>query len=270
MLFRSPNNCVQRSFSSKHVPAQGRLFLQIGAGAGNKDPRSSFHDGFTDYVSRISLTDSDRIILVEPNPGNVAALEESWRNTECAQILPLAALPNGESPTDITLWYAQDDAPHFQVASHDRAHVERHYPHSVIESMTVPAIPFNELLQQVAQNRSLELLGIDVEGLDASILLSIDWAVTDFHAVSFESVHMGASENLVRTKLHGAGYVSAGVGLDINGLDSLMVRPDSAKLRLRAKAWEVERKADLHHVDGNPWKSFLYLVNWIRTRKLRN
>lgn len=267
MFFRSPNNCVKRNFLSRKKSDTGRLFLQIGAGAGNRDPRTAFKDGFTDYISRIDLTARDRVILVEPNPGNVELLKECWRDTEAAQVLQVAILPIGESPREITLWYAQEDAPHFQVASHDRAHVERHYPHGTIESMSVTAIPFDELLRQIGHDRSLEILGIDVEGLDADILLSIDWTSANFHAVSFESVHMGDSEEVVRRNLHEAGYVSAGVGLDINGLDSLMVKPDSSILRARAKIWELERQANLADVDGNPWKSFLYLVNWFRTRR---
>lgn len=267
MFFRSPNNCVDRNFLPQRRSANGRLFLQIGAGAGNRDPRTAFKDGFTDYLAKVVLTDRDRVILVEPNPGNVELLTECWSDTKCAEILPVAILPSGENAREITLWYAKEDAPHFQVASHDRMHVERHYPNGTIESLSVSAIPFDELLQQVGQGMSLEILGIDVEGLDATILLSINWSLADFHAISFESVHMGAIEQVVRQRLHESGYVSAGVGLDIHGLDSLMVKPDSARLRARAKIWELERQANLSHVDGNPWKSFLYLVNWFRTRK---
>lgn len=58
----------------------------------------------------------------------------------------------------------------------------------------------------------------------------------------------------------------SGIGT-IHDLDSLMVKPDSVRLRGRAKIWELERQANLSHVDGNPWKSFLYLVNWFRTGK---
>ena len=268
MLFSSPNNCVQRNFLSSRGAKGGRLFLQIGAGAGDRDPRTNFKDGFTNYVKRVGPTARDRVILVEPNPGNVHRLKECWQGIDCAEIISVAVLPSGEKAGELKLWFAQEDAPHFQVCSHDKSHVERHYPQGTIESISVPAIPIDDLFSQIGRDLSFELLGIDVEGMDADILLSIDWSANDIHAVSFESVHMGADEDVVRQKLLRAGYVSAGVGLDIHGLDSLVIKPDTPLLRFRARLWELERQANLADVNGNPWKSMLYLINWFRTRNL--
>lgn len=266
VFIRSPKSCIQRHFLSKPGAKRGRLFLQIGAGVGNRDPRTSFRDGFTEFIKGLELTANDRVVLVEPNPENVELLKECWSAVECASIVQLAVVPRDHSERVLTLWYASEDGPHFQIASHDKTHVARHYPQGTFRSFDVTALPIDVLINQVREETSLELMGIDVEGLDAEILLSVDWLATDFHAVSFESLHMGEAEVQVRQVLHDAGYVSAGVGLDVHGLDSLVIKPDSPRLRFLTRFWEVERQAHLFSVDGKPWKSMLYLVNWYRTR----
>jgi len=266
MLFQSPKSCVQRNISSKHVSKTGRLFLQIGAGAGNLDSRAKFADGFTEFVKSRKLDANDRVVLVEPNPGNLELLRQCWSDVESAEIMPIAVLPRGEKTRELTLWFAVEDGPHFQVASSDCSHVERSYPQGTIKSIEVPAVPIDILINEIRHNSSLELLAIDVEGMDVEILLSMDWSDTDFYAVSFETPHLGIGESTVHQRLSQFGYVSAGVGLDVNGLDSLLLRPDTLRGKVSARAWELERQANLSDVNGKPWSSLLYLVNWFRTR----
>ena len=266
MFFRSPRSCAGRNILSKRVPTTGRLFLQIGAGAGNLDPRSQFTDGFTEFVNGTELDVNDRLVLIEPNPGNVDRLKQCWSDVESAEIVQMAVLPRGEVAREMTLWFAVEDGPHFQVASNDRGHVERLYPQGTIESMEVPAIPIDLLIEEIRRETSLELLAIDVEGMDVEILLSMDWASADFYAVSFESPHMGDGESVVHQRLHEFGYVSAGVGLDLNGLDSLVLKTETLRRKVLARVWELERQANLSDVDGKPWSSLLYLINWFRTR----
>ena len=95
MLFRSPRSCAGRNILSKRVSTTGRLFLQIGAGAGNLDPRSQFTDGFTEFVNGIELDVNDRLVLIEPNPGNVDRLKQCWSDVESAEIVQMAVLPRG-------------------------------------------------------------------------------------------------------------------------------------------------------------------------------
>jgi len=267
VIFQSPSSCADRNFLPRLASNSGRLFLQIGAGVGNLDPRTNFQDGFTEFVKRITLNPNDRIILVEPNPGDVQVLKECWNDFECAEIISVAILPAGQPAKAMTLWFADEDAPYFQIASHDRSHVEHHYPQGTIRKMSVPSLPIDELILNVGNGLSLTFLGIDVEGLDSEILTSMDWETMNFDAISFESVHMGKNENNVRRILGDAGYVAAGVGLDRFGLDSLFLKPFNHWMRLQAKLWEVERQAHLPAVNGMPFESLKYLLNWFRTRK---
>lgn len=264
VLFRSPLNCVERRFLARSSPKEGRLFLQIGAGAGALDARTA--DGFTEFLRRQDLGDSDRVVLVEPNPVNVELLQQAWRGDPRVEIKQLAILPSGHSESTLSLWYALEDAPNFQCASHDREHVQTHFPGGTIKSFVTPALPVDTFIRTVRKDLALELLALDVESMDADILMSLDWNEFAFHSLSFESFHMGVMENEVRNRLCSFGYCAAGVGLDANGLDSLFIRPHSVRSSLQARMWELERKADLHHVDGKPLQSALYLLNWWRTR----
>lgn len=266
VFFHSPKSCGRRNFLSQRGAENGRLFLQIGAGAGDRDPRTNFKDGFTDFVKGTHLTAEDRVVLVEPNPENIELLKECWRDVKNAEILQVAVLPWDQSDRVLTLWYSIEDGPHFQLTSHERAHVEKYYPQGTIRHFDVAATSINRLLHQVRGELSLEFLGIDVEGLDAEVLLSIDWSEADFHAISYESVHMAEAELLVHEKFRSAGYIAAGVGIDTHGLDTLVLKPDSSRLKILPHFWEVERQAHLYSVDGKPWKSMLYLINWLRTR----
>lgn len=268
VLFQSPKSCASRRFLSKSGARVGRVYLQIGAGAGDQDPRTGHRDGFTSFVKSVRLRDNDQVILIEPHPENIEYLKRCWSGVSGAEVLQLAVLPQGEEARRIKLYYSQEDGPHFQVTSCDRDHVARHYCHRTIRSFEVEAVPIDLLIEQFRQGRSLELLGIDVEGLDADILMSMDFADINFQAISFESVHMGGLESTVRQRLQSYGYVPAGVGLDVHGLDSLFLKPNSIRVALLAHVWEMEREAHLPSVSGRPWQSFLYLINWFRTRKL--
>ena len=53
------------------------IFIHIGAGAGDKDPKFNFRDGFTEYVKKYPITKKEReIYLVEANPKNIKKLRK--------------------------------------------------------------------------------------------------------------------------------------------------------------------------------------------------
>ena len=209
MLLSTPCNCIERRILKGGVQGSGRLFVQVGAGVGNLDSRTI--DGFSEFMGRQRLVDGDLIVVVEPNPMNVALLEQGWSGSRNIDVQPLAVIPSGSAAHVLILWFAREDGPNFQVTSHNRQHVLDHYPNGTIESFEVEAVPIDLLLRSVRGDRELELLAVDVESLDAEILMSIDWQEFDFNAVSFESFHMGEMEEEVRSMLMRSGYVPAGM-----------------------------------------------------------
>ena len=77
---------------------------------------------------------------------------------------------------------------------------------------------------------------------------------------------MGNGESVVHQRLHEFEYVFAGVGLDLNRLDSLLLKTETLRRKVLARVWELARQANLSDVDGKPWGSLLYLINWFRPR----
>ena len=72
----------------------GKIYMQVGAGAGDQDSRADFRDGFTEYVKAREINDDDKIILVEPNPLNIPALTRCWESYPQAEIHQIGIVPN--------------------------------------------------------------------------------------------------------------------------------------------------------------------------------
>jgi hypothetical protein len=53
----------------KYIKNEGSgIFVQLGAGAGDLDPRANYNDGFTNFIKKLPLESIKKIVLVEPNP----------------------------------------------------------------------------------------------------------------------------------------------------------------------------------------------------------
>src|SRR5437667_300056 len=110
-----------------------KTFVQIGAGAGDKDSGANFRDGFTEYVKKLDKSSISRIILVEPNPINIPLLRECWQDYPQAEIFSLGICLNSSKEKFITFYYAEEDAPQYQVFSMRKEHVQKHFPNQEIK-----------------------------------------------------------------------------------------------------------------------------------------
>jgi hypothetical protein len=63
------------------------VYVQIGAGAGDRDSRHNFKDAFTEYVKLLDNNTVEEILLVEPNPANILSLKECWADYPQAKII---------------------------------------------------------------------------------------------------------------------------------------------------------------------------------------
>jgi FkbM family methyltransferase len=196
-------------------------YIQIGAGAGDQDARADFRDGFTEFVKRRPPNQIAKIILVEPNPFNIEALKRCWKDYPQAQILQMGVCPRSLVTTEKkqTFYYAEEDAPHFQVFSLKKEHVQKHYPDGTIRSVEVPVVPINQFIDRIIGVEHISMFALDIEGIDAEILLDIDWRNINVEYVSFEDIHLGRKRIAVLRHLGRSGYMFVGSGLDTNGFD---------------------------------------------------
>lgn len=196
-----------------------KTFVQIGAGVGDKDPRTSFRDGFAELVKAQDQSTVGRIILVEPNPINHVKLMECWAGYS-VQIYPIGVRSSSEPNDELTFYYCKEDGPYYQTFSMNKHHVLKHYPKGTIETAKIRTVTINEFLA-VCCPGPIEMLALDVEGIDAEILLDIDWGKFDIRNVSFEHIHLDNKAQSVYNMLEGFGYVHKGRGLDPFGYDTL-------------------------------------------------
>ena len=199
------------------------IFIQIGAGGGDKDSRAHYRDGFTEFIKKIPLNRIKKIILVEPNPVNIPFLRECWKDYKEVFIYELAIIPENINLKNIDFYYSLYDGPNYQVASIVKQHVLNHYrgDNNVIESFSVPTIHINEFLNKHNEKKEIELLSLDIEGIDSEIVLDLKFHDKKIKYLSFEYIHMGDKLEDVKKHLENNNFEYIGKGVDYNGYDYL-------------------------------------------------
>lgn len=224
------------------------IYIQLGAGAGDQDHSAGFRDGFSCYVKGRGITHDDQIILVEANSFNLSTLASAWQNYSVVEISQLA-ITAGEYKAyqEIDFFYAAEDAPFFQVASLKKSHVEKFYPDAQILSFSVKAIGINDFLKEKCGINPIELLAIDIEGMDLLVMEDLDLSVFDIHLISFEKSYAVLQMKPLSEKLKSFGYRRGGSGMDPHNSDVLWVKPDSMSefiyffvRHLRHRFWEIQ------------------------------
>jgi FkbM family methyltransferase len=204
--------------------ATSSFFIQVGAGAGDRDSRANYRDGFTEIIKRARLSDSHRILLVEPNPFNLDKLRESWNEFSNIEIFQLGIVPKSFSGQVLRFFFTELDGPHYQVASFNSHHVLKHYlelKESDLQVIGVDTLDLKTFTDQTTQGEEIVLLALDIEGIDAEVLLDTDFSTMNVYLLSFERLHLGAREAEVITHLINCGFEYVGSGVDHNGFDVL-------------------------------------------------
>lgn len=208
------------------------VVIQVGAGAGNMDPASKHRDGFTEFMQGGNLCDNDRVILVEANAKCIPALERAWKDFAQVEIHQIGLLPQCRSGEIREFYYSNLDGPFFQLCSADIQHVRGFFPDNSIRSFTVECWPIEDWIRAVTGNAPIDLVALDVEGLDAQLVLAADWKSLGVRNLSFESVHLGSRSRAVRSHLKKLGYRQCGYGVDVYGLDVAYTIDSTASRRL--------------------------------------
>lgn len=195
------------------------VYIQVGAGAGDRDSRSNYRDGFTEYVKALDKNNIEKILLIEPNPFNIEKLKECWKDYPQSVILNIGITERLKNNTLLNFYYAIEDSPHYQVCSIELEHVKKHYPNGTIKTFTVLCRDLKSVIDEYISNKVIDMVALDIEGIDALILLDTDWNNMSCKKLSFERLHLGNQEKFIEKRLEQAGYVKIGKGLDHNGYD---------------------------------------------------
>lgn len=199
------------------------VFVQIGAGAGDRDARVNYRDGFTELVKNIDKSTISKIILVEPNPLNIKDLIECWKDYPQAEIYNIAICGANYPHKGVNFFYTEKDAPNYQISSVFPTHIKKHYGENVeIKKIFVGCMNINEFNRFVLQpNEYVKVYSIDVEGLDSEIIFDFDFNEINCEYVSFEYLSLGDKEKQVIKKMTDNNFQFDGRGVDIHGYDWL-------------------------------------------------
>lgn len=197
-----------------------KIYMQIGAGAGDLDVRANKRDGFSELIKKHPKEKIKKVILIEPNPFNIPLLKESWKDYPNSEIYEIGIVPRG-FPSTLDLYYSPLDAPHYQVASIKKSHIYKHYGENCeLKKITIPVKPLEDLINEIT-NEEIELLALDIEGIDAEIILDTNLKNLNIKYLSFEYIHLGEEREKVLNHLKEHNYEYVGLGVDHNGFDYL-------------------------------------------------
>lgn len=200
------------------------IFVQVGAGAGDLDTRANCRDGFTEFIKGLPRERINKIILVEPNPFNIPKLRECWKEYPESEIHEIGIVPSVYKDDVIKFYYCPSDAPHYQVASINKAHIQKHYGGSCeLKEHDIKVKYLNDFINEVVDGQ-IELLSLDIEGIDAEVLLDVDLTKLNVKYISFEHLHLGNKKTQVMNRLENHGFTFKGKGVDHNGYDYLYVQ----------------------------------------------
>jgi len=197
------------------------IFIQIGAGAGDLDKRANCRDGFTEIVKSLPRHIIKKIILVEPNPLNIPLLQECWKDYPEAIIYEIGIVPKKYQNNTMELYYCPLDGPNYQVASINKSHIQKHYGENCELEKFIIQVKQLEIFINEITTEEIELLALDIEGIDAEVLLDIDFDNLKLKYISFEHIHLGNYKENVLNHLKNNNYELLGLGVDTNGYDYL-------------------------------------------------
>jgi len=199
------------------------VFIQIGAGAGDLDKGANCRDGFTEFIKNLPREHIKKIILVEPNPLNIPLLKECWKEYPESIIFEIGIVKKDYKNDTIDLYYCPLDAPHYQVASIKKSHIQKHYGENCdLEKFIIPVKNLENFINEIT-TEEIELLSLDIEGIDAEIILDIDFDNLKLKYLSFEHIHLGDNKKNVLKRLSNYDYEFLGLGVDYKGYDYLYI-----------------------------------------------
>lgn len=169
----------------------------------------------SDELSQYIISNYDQLefgLFVEANSIHIEEIKNCYQKYPNIIIENIAIKTPFQDVDDLTIYYHTKDGPGYQLASCDINHIYKHMwcPHlqgedGEIKSFTVPCITLDELFEKYSITE-LDWLYLDIEGIDAEILLTTDWKKYKIKRIEFEYLHLGLYKDAIVNMLIGMGY----------------------------------------------------------------
>lgn len=180
----------------------GLKVVQVGANKGN--------DELSQYIQN-NYEEIDFGLFVEANSFHVEDLKKCYEKYENIIVENIAIKIPSQNQDTLTIYYHTNEHPHYGIASCDIEHLKKHMewcPHlqgGEIKSFDVSCITLNSLFEKYSITE-LDILFLDIEGIDAEVLLTFDWKKYSIKKVEFEQLHLGEYRDAIRNMMIGMGY----------------------------------------------------------------
>ena len=176
--------------------------VQIGSNKGNDD------------LSKYLLSNFDELefgLFVEPIPLHIPDLKKCYSKYDNVFIENLAIKPPTHIDDYIKFYFLTSNGPDYGISSCSKQHIEKHI--QIIPSLVggkilefnLPCITLENLLDKYNIS-SLDMLLLDVEGMDLEIIQSFDWEKYDIKRVEFEYIHLDDKKDAVKEMFLTMGY----------------------------------------------------------------
>ena len=193
--------------------------VQVGACKGH----DHVYNFVSDLIDSQSIPDYSFLLLVEPmefHQEDLHTCYKVFKHSISIRYEQCCIVPQSLADTDANaiIYYSENDAPEYQVSSINKQHILKHgYKEESIKSFVVPQISLETLMNRYNLTE-LDYLFLDIEGIDADVILSFDLSKYEIQNIQIEHLHLGANTDAVKQKFFDAGYriveAIGGIGFD--------------------------------------------------------
>lgn len=194
-------------------------FVQVGASDGLR----------WDPIREFIVRDKWEGIFIEPLPSVFEVLKNNYRYLEKKSKLVFVNAAISSDAGNLMFWTVEeaflnklsveDRIIYSQKSSFDKEHVLRWikskgHQNSILKEIRIPCLTLSEVARNHWNGRSINLLVIDAEGHEASIIQSIDFNVINPDSIFFESHNLGSKKSDVYALLSQHSYELKEIGGD--------------------------------------------------------
>ena len=191
------------------------------------------NDDVYEYI-RDNKLNPDLLVLIEPMSIHNETIWDAYKGLDCIDLdnVKLENVAITTQPTgDVSFYYHPNDfgnpatSASFEVASTDPMHLVKHgYKINELVELKVPSTTMDRLFDKYNVT-DIDLLAVDTEGMDDTILKSIDYNKFNIKTIIFENLHI--RDQNIYSFLESCGYNIVDRNYGHNGWNVLVEKKNS-------------------------------------------
>ena len=160
-------------------------------------------DDLTEFISSLQ-GDLELLVLIEPMREHNEDIIRCYKDVKNMKLENIV-INTDVSKKEVEFFYHDNDWPLYEVASLETSHLHKHGYRTGLKSFLVEAMTINDIFSKYKVS-DIDLLFMDAEGLDAQIIMSIDFSKYDIKTIVFENLHLGSDQSRLYNHLLDLNY----------------------------------------------------------------